>query len=332
MPMNVGEAIVPAINHTKRVLFRPFAIRKWLALGFASMLAFGGGGGSFNVNLPSSGDAPSEEMIHWVVTHMPLIVAGTVLLFAVGLALSWLASVFKFVYINQLTRDPRAIREPFGRFMGLGTSYFLWTLAFGLTILVAVAVLVGAPLLAAFVGFRGQFGAAHVLAIIWAVIAVIVIVIAAGVIDVFAGDFVTAAMFVRSVRVVDGWRTVLPIIRANAGQSVLYVLMLIAIGIVTAIGSIIVMIAVLIAFLIPGGVLALIGWAIHSAGGWSPLMIGYCAIMGLVLLLAFGYVMSCAMQPFVVFRRTFALVVLGQADASLATVPETPPQGQTDID
>ncbi len=340
MPINVGSAITPTLNHTERLLFKPFAMRKWLALGFVSMLAGasgggGGGGGSFNFNAPSgNAHEPPQfvlETIHWVVTHVPLIIADSVLLVLVSLAFSWLEAVFKFVYINQLTRDPCAIRAPFGRFIGLGTSYFLWMLAFGLITLILMAVLIGGPLLAAFLGFRGEFGAPQVLAIVWAVIAFAGVSLVTVVIDVFARDFVTAAMFVRNVRVIDGWRIVLPIIGANVGQSALYILMLIAIAVATGIGSIVVLIAVGIAFLIPGGLLALIGWAIYSAGGWSPLMTGYTAVMGTVLLLAFSYAMSCAMQPFVVFRRTYALVVIGQADPTLATVPGTLSQGWTGI-
>lgn len=329
MAINVGAAITPTINHTRRLLFKPFAMRKWLALGFVSMLAFGGG--NFHANMPSSdsteiGKFPTDEAGRWIVTHIPLIVAGIVLLIVIGLAFAWLGSVFKFIYINQLTRDPCAIREPFGRFIGLGTSYFLWELAFGTVVLILIAVLIGAPLIAALARSSGEFGGMQVLALIWAVTAGIVIVLAIIVISVLGRDFVTAAMFVRSVRVLDGWRIVLPIIGANAGQSALYMLMVIAIAIVTGIGSLLALVVVGIAFLIPGGLLALIGYAIYAASGWSPLMIGYCALMGLALLLAFSYVMSCAMQPFVVFRRTFALVVLGQADPTLATVPGTLPE------
>ena len=338
MAMNVGGAITPTMNHTERVLFRPFALRKWLGLGLVSMLAElggGGGGGGGGGNFPSS-DSPSAAemsrmMVGWIVEHVVLIVIGCVLLFAVGLALMWLGSVFRFVYLNQITRDPYAIREPFGRFTGLGTSYFLWQLAFGLAMLIILAVLIGAPLLAAFARFHGDFGPAQTLAIIWAVLAGIAILIASAVVDVFARDFVVTAMFVRGVKVIEGWRIVMPIIGANAGQSALYVLMLIVIGIVTGIGSLIVLIAVGIVFAIVGVLFALIGYGIYTAGGWSPVLIGYSIVMGLALLLAFSYAMSCAMQPFMVFRRTFALVVLGQADPSLATVPGTAMQGWTGI-
>ena len=233
MAMNVGGAITPAMNHTERVLFKPFALRKWLGLGLVSMLAGGsGGGGSSNYRAPNSHgmDPIGRAVGEWVVMHLALIIAGVVLLFLVSLAFAWLGSVFRFVYLNQITRDPYAIRAPFGRFIGLGTSYFLWTLAFGLAMLVVLAVLIGIPLWGAFYRFHGGFGLfgpAQVLAIVWAVLAGIAILIASVVVDVFARDFVVTAMFARNVKIIQGWRIVLPIIRANAGQSVLYLLLLV---------------------------------------------------------------------------------------------------------
>jgi hypothetical protein len=324
--MNVGGAITPAIEHTGRVLFRPFALRKWLALGLVSILAEAGGGGGGGGDFSSSdwsrtGDA-SRMMVEWIVGHILLIVVGCAALFVIGLALMWLGSVLKFVYLNQITRDPYAIRAPFGRFIGLGTSYFLWQLAFGLALLLAIGTLVVLPILAVFLRPGGASAyVAPVIAIIWAVIVGGVLIVCWCVIDIFARDFAVTAMFVRGVGIMEGWRTVLPILRANVGQSVLYLLMLIVIAIAVGIGSVIVVLVVAVGFLIPGGLLALIGYAIYSAGGFSALLIGYIVLMGLALLCAFIYIANCAVQPFMVFRRTFALVVLGQAEPSLATVP-----------
>ena len=150
--MNVGAAIGPAISHTKRVLFGPFALRKWLALGFVSLIAeFGQGGARINWPSDSSGsDEIGRTLYQWVEHHLTLIIAGAVLLFLIGLALQWLGSVMRFVYLNQITRDPYAIREPFARLKHLGTSLFLWRLAFTLIAVLAMALLVGLPVLGLF--------------------------------------------------------------------------------------------------------------------------------------------------------------------------------------
>lgn len=335
MPMNVGEAITPAMTHTSHVLFRPFALRKWLALGFVSMLATGGGGssgGGGGNNWPSdhSGVNAGEigrNVLNWITGHIALIALAGILLLALSLVLLWLGSVFKFVYLNQITRNPTAIREPFHQFRGLGTSFFLWELAFSLVVTLVAVALIGLPLAMAFLTKADI--ATKVIAVAWAVIVGLATMIFASATHIFARDFVLATMFVRGVKVLEAWSVVMPILRANVGQCVLYLLLLIVISFVTSIGTFIILACVMIAFLIPAGLLALIGWAIWAASGQhlSPVLIGYAATVGIPLLLAFSYALTCAIQPLYVFRRAYALVVLGQADPSLATVPIPPTSG-----
>lgn len=326
MAMNVGGAITPAINHTGRVLFRPFALRKWLALGFVSLLVeVGGGGANFSYSQPGDShdmDEIGRTLFQWIDHHIALIIAGAALLFLIGLALWWIGSVMRFVYLNQITRDPCAIREPFGRLMHLGTSFFLWRLVFGIAVTLTAGVLIGLPILGLFLAHLTSNTAAIVVTVIWGFLVGLPLLLGATVIDVFARDFVATAMFARNVRVIEGWRIVMPILRQNAGQSALYVLLLIVISIATGIAALFVLLGVGIVFLIVGGLFALIGYGIYVTGGstWSAILIGYIALMGTALLLAFCYTMSCVTQPLEVFRRTFALVVLGQAEPSLATV------------
>lgn len=316
--MNVESAISPAMTHTGRVLFRPFALRKWLGLGFVSLLAgLGQGGAHFNYSQPGDThdmDEIGRELMSWAHHYMALIIAGAVLLFLIGLALSWLGSVMKFVYLNQITRDPYAIREPFGRLMRLGTSFFLWRLAFGL---------IGLPILGLFLTHLEGNVTAIVVTVIWGLLVGLPLLLGVTVIDIFARDFAATAMFARDVRVIEGWRIVMPILRQNAGQSVLYLLLLIAISIVMGIAVLFLLLGVGLVFLILAGLSALIGYGIYVTGGhaWSAMLIGYIALMGGALLLAFCYTMSCVTQPLEVFRRAFALVVVGQAEPSLATVP-----------
>lgn len=334
MPMNVGAAITPAVNHTARLLFRPFGLRNWLALGFVSLFAEcgGGGGGGFNNYSPSK-DFHKPEMdqfSQWMMQHMLLLILGFIVLFVIGIALQWIGSVLKFVYVNQIIRDPKAIREPFARFLGLGTSYFLWELALGLVILFTIAILIGVPAALLFPLFHTMTAIA-ILGIVFLIILLVILVITAAIISVIARDFVLTTMFVRNIKVIEAWHIVLPIVRANAGQTALYILLLIAYAVVAAIGGMFVVMAVMILFLIPGGLLALIGYGIYSMSGsvWSAPLIAYAALFGTALFLAFVYVAECSMQPFIVFRRAFALVVLGQADQSLVTVPIFSYQGPT---
>lgn len=329
MPMNVSGAITPAIEHTSRLLFKPFVLKKWLALGLVSILAQMGAG-SGNANFPSDDSGAFSDFGRnaglWIAENLALIVIAGVLLLSIALLLSWLSSVFKFVYLNQITSEPLAIKEPFHRLTGLGTSFFLWQLAFSIIVVTVLGVLVGLPIAA--VIMMKLDTAATVVIVVWCILVGLAGVIAAAVTDVFARDFVLTTMYVRNVGVLEAWRTVIPILKANAGQSALYIGMLIVVGIIVGIGSALAAMIALIAFLIPGGVLALIGWGIYalSDNHWSAAMTAYTVVVGIPLLLAFAYAVSCVTQPFVVFRRTYALVVLGQADSTLAALP-LPPAG-----
>ena len=116
MPMNVGAAITPAINHTGRVLFKPFILRNWLALGFVSILAASGGG----VSVPSSNPrGPATDVIsQWIAEHLALVIVGFVALFILGIVLSWLGAVLKFVYLVLGQADPSLATVPTSTYPG----------------------------------------------------------------------------------------------------------------------------------------------------------------------------------------------------------------------
>jgi hypothetical protein len=332
MAMDVTKAFSPAIEHTANVLFRPFVFKKWLGLGFVALLAGSGGGGGGGGNSGGSWPGPDESwpkdpasaghlVQQWFISHIVLIVLGALLLIGISILFAWLSSVMKLVYVDQITRSSGAVKEPFARLKGLGTSFFLFGICFGLISLLALGTLVGLPLAAVFVGHMGT--AAVVIAVIWAILVGIACVVVMGAASVFADDFVLPTMYVRNVRVLEAWRIILPVLKANAGQSVLYLLLLIVIGIVTGIGAVLIALAMLLVFALPGVALGAIGYIIYQAGAntWTATLIAYTAIFGSALLLAYGYATTCAMQPLTVFRRSYGLIVLGQADPSLTTVP-----------
>lgn len=326
--MDVGSAIAPAFQHMTKVLFKPFQMLKWLALGFVSIFA-GGGGGSGNFRLPGNydhgggGGNPWPGFERWIEHFWPILVIGVLFAIALGFVLMWLISVFHFVYLNDVARNSGAIREPFHRLRKLGTSLFLWNLVYGFLFLLLLGVLVAAPLLTVFVIARDIGTAAQVAAVVWAVLVGISMILLACVIDVFVRHFVSAAMYVRGVGILEGWRIILPVLRANVGQVILYILLLIAFGIGIGIVSVIVALITMLIFAIPFGGIALVGYLIGKALGLtlSVPVIAVISTYAFVVMLIYAYAVNCLLQPAVVFLRAFSLVVIGQADPSLATIP-----------
>lgn len=330
--INVGQAASVAFDHMMRILFRPFVFKKWLAFGFVSMLAFGGGGGNFRApgNLGDTGTQAQPdyaEIMRWLGEYWPLIALGMLIILGIAILFTWLSSVFNFIYVDDITKNSGAIREPFARLKHLGMSYFLWQLAFGLIGLLAMFVLIALPLLWAFVFSGGAGAGAKVISVAWAIIAGLPLFIFLIVAQIFARDFVVPAMYVRNIGVLEGWRVVWPIIRSNAGQMALYVLMLIAISILIGMVAILVVLVGLIPLFIIGGIFFALGYIIWQAAGPSAhvILIVLGSIIGFALLIAWSYAVNCAIQPAMVFRRAFSLVVLGQAEPSLSTLPVTMP-------
>src|SRR5689334_19697218 len=112
--ISVIAPVSAALERVKQVLFRPFNLGKWLAIGFCAWLALlgqqgGGGGGNYNFG---SHNGPTRqglldglnrakdyvaENAAWIIP-----VVAVVLLVAVGLALlfNWLSSRGKFMFLH----------------------------------------------------------------------------------------------------------------------------------------------------------------------------------------------------------------------------------------
>jgi hypothetical protein len=103
----------------------------------------------------------------------------------------------------------------------------------------------------------------------------------------------------------------------------IYLLILIAVAIGMAMYGVLALLVVGLALAIPVGLLALIGYLIWQAAHltWTPATIGVVVSLAVVVVFAFLYAGQCALQPAMVFRRSLSLVVLGQADDTLVTVP-----------
>lgn len=346
--MNVVQAFRLALGHMVDLLFRPFALRKWLALGFIALIAYvgtgyGAGDSSCGVGNPSAShqqkvekssplafpgesgsfsdqhrsalasdesfsDALTRALFGWRVLRWIIPVAMA--LIGLGLLILWLSSMFGFVYVHNISTDSYGIRDPFGRLKRLGRSYFLWQLAFIAAVLLIVTAFWGLE--------RWGVPSSFVLAVISGAVMLCLMITA-----ILAQDFVVPTMYIKGTGVVEAWRTVLPILRANVGQIVLYFLSLLVMDLISVIFALIVLALLAIIFVIPVAILGAIGYAIHHAVGHSAtrgLVIGGLALVPVLVFALIWFAVS-ALQPIFVIRRAFSMILLGQADPSLAAVP-----------
>ncbi len=144
-----------AFDLTKLILFQPFDIRKWLAIGFAAFLAMlggSGGGNGFNFN-PGKGDwnfrsttrdgmGFGEGIPAWLI---PLLIFGVLLVIALIILFAWVGSRGRFMFMDCIVRNRGAIVEPWNEFKREGNSFCLFWLGGGV-ILLAIGAVASAPI------------------------------------------------------------------------------------------------------------------------------------------------------------------------------------------
>jgi len=233
----------------KEELFHPFDLGKWLVLGFSAWLANlfqGGGGGNRGTigwdegfgDLKHAGREVGDALHSLSDRFFAHPVAGTFILlgvvvaFALLLALLWVSSRAKLVFLDNVVRNRAKIVEPWKRLGELGDSLFLWRLGFGLASLLIVGVLIGT-----FIGGAVLFAAGDRLSVVGGVLVAvgIVLILVAGLVlacvALWTEHFVVPMMYRFRLGVLEAWRYFLPWLRAYPVQFVLFVLWVFVLGI-----------------------------------------------------------------------------------------------------
>src|SRR5436190_4620514 len=156
-----------AFELTKKILFQPFDLTKWLVIGFAAFLSghFAGVG----LNFPSPfGNFPSHRANQNVISPYleqwkPWLQVGifvfAVLVFIFIVLLAWLKARGNFIFTDCIVRNRAAIVEPWREYRKDGNSYFLFLLALMFAALVLVALMLGTLIALGWLKYRtGEMG------------------------------------------------------------------------------------------------------------------------------------------------------------------------------
>ena len=153
MNVSLTQSFERAWQHMVHVLFRPFDLSKWLVIGFSAWLASltscnmnlstsvdgggdrgGDGGGGVEVIEGMTGAARESWAFLVETPWLAVLLFFVVLLVAMfAVALLWISSRAKFIFLDNVVHDRAEIVEPWGRFRHLGNSLFMFHLIFGLT-------------------------------------------------------------------------------------------------------------------------------------------------------------------------------------------------------
>ena len=229
-----------AFELTKKILFRPFDLKKWFVIGFAAWLSnLGSGNYSFrfnrndwkNVSWFRELDDMITQIPHWILwSGLGVII---LLVLALMIVIAWLRARGRFMFIDCIVKNRGAIVEPWREFRNQGNSYFLFGLLVGFIILIILAA-ASLPFMLPIV--RGvTFLHMHDVYLIcmialWAVVLLLLILAWA-----LISHFMVAVMYRRRCLAGEAFRIALSLIAKYPGEITLYCLFWIVLGIGTAI-------------------------------------------------------------------------------------------------
>jgi hypothetical protein len=295
--VSAAAPVGPAIDRMKQILFRPFDISKWMAIGFCAFLALlGQGGGNYSRSTNNStgtnraqvnesltrGMATAKE---YMAVHTAMILSIGVVVFVVIVVLMvlfvWLQSRGTFMFMHCVVLNKGEVVKPWKQYKNEANSLFKFNLCLAFAGLVLVLPFLGAVFWAFYNApsngsdfFKSEFPT-----LVGLMIAFFCLFIPLGIAGAFTRNFVAPIMILRGVSCVQGWGILLSLIADNIGRFIIYILF----QIVVVIGIFFVVVIAVICTCCIGAILLFI-----------------------------PYIGSVAKLPITIFLRSYTLMYLAQ--------------------
>jgi hypothetical protein len=239
--ISVTEAIEPAYDRVKRMLFQPFDFTKWILIGFCAWLAglgeSGAGYGGFNGSNPGGqGGQPGEQFRHfyhqtsdYVLANLDWIIPLSAFLILLALALwllvLWLNSRGKFMFLHCVVWDQAEVAVPWQQYASAANSLFRFRLVMGLAGLVLFLPLLGFVAVSIIrMVLQGEPDIAGIVLAVGLVMVMMVLGIVFVLIRKFTVDFVVPILFLRGGNCLAAWREFGRLLSANPGKFTVYIL------------------------------------------------------------------------------------------------------------
>jgi hypothetical protein len=291
--ISVTEPVSHAYEHMKRMLFQPFDLGKWFAIGFCAWLAglgeSGGSGGNFgNFNSFNHQAQPLAEIRHYyelaqvyVLANLtwlvPVVSAVLVLMLSLGVLILWLNSRGKFMFLHCVALNRAEIDLPWEKYARAANRLF------------------GFRLLAS-----GNIDFFRVMPSVGFGLGLCLLILLFALIHKFMVDFVVPIMYLRGGTCRDAWGEFLRLLADHAGYFLLYLLFQLVLSI--GLGTLVVTLVLLT-----------------------------CCTAGCLMMIP--YVGTVLLLPILIFKRSYSLCFLAQFGPSYNVFPPpappvaTPPPG-----
>ena len=301
-PAARSDVIAPvnrAWEHMQQLLFRPFDLARWLAIGFTAWLATlgqtwgggGGGGGNFQGNGRWNGGfdigESTRQVREWVSDNLlwlvPTVLVVGILVVTIWLVVLWLSSRGQFMFLHNVVTARADVVAPWNAYSAHGNSLFVFRLVVAL-----VSVVAALPILTAgaWAGYQlmEQEGSRPIALAVMGVSALVIGGLGLGyvVVGKLTRDFVVPIMWQRTASCRAGWSIFLGLARDSFGPLILYFI-------------------VQMVLWIAAGILIV------------ALVLVTCCMAGCII--ALPYLGTVLLLPVEVFFRSYSLQVLAQQGA-----------------
>lgn len=336
MPISAVDSISTAFEHTKQQLFLPFRFGQWARLAFVGLLAgelASGGGCNFqvpNLNHPHQREFPTPP--HWdPALLVPLIIVAVIVIPMLWLLFMYISSRMRFVLFDSVVEKKCEVGRMWGNRSRPALQYFLWQIAYAIVTLMGFAILVGIPVLLAFLSGWFRNAHDHLAGLILGGLAVFTLflcwMVPTLVVHVFTKDFVVPLMAVEGISAFEGWRRLLPMLNAERLRYAAYTGMKIALAIGAAFVVGIATIIIVLLLLIPIGGIGVISVVIAKGAGlgWNAGTITLAIVAGCMLVAFLIYVVALISVPVIVFFPAYSIHFFAARYQLLANVIYPPP-------
>ncbi len=341
-PVSAIDCVGPAIEWTKRAMFRPFRWAKWWRIGLVGLVAGELQGGGCGGNVPGRGWNPGAAE-HPFPTIDPAVIASILAVLIVGgtvlvLVHLYVSSVSRFMLFDAVTTGRYRLRENWSRWHSRGLRWFGFKLVFML-ITGGAALLLLLPFIGSIVAAKRAGMGAMVAAVLVLVPVFLVGALIASVLFVLAKDFAVPIIALEDEGVFRAFGRVLRMARARLGDFAAYIGVKILLTIAYSIVFGIAVFVIAIAALIPTVIIA-VAAGVSGALLKDPVLLailGTLAVLAIFLLL---FVIACLFAPAIFFFQAYVYTWFAQryeplwdllypaappAPAPIATAPPEPP-------
>ncbi|HHQ45046.1 MAG TPA: hypothetical protein ENN13_02800 [Candidatus Altiarchaeales archaeon] len=318
-------ALNASLRKTAEILFTKFNPYFWLKLALVLLIAnFTLGGSGFGQNLSS----PHEDLNFNITTEVLIVVIFVALfLIALSLTFQYLSSVFKFMFIESLSKEDVRFIAWFRGNMERGLALFLFTIAIDLVLILSMVIL---AVLFFGIVFYFENAAVTILLATLFFTAIFALAILSSLISSFTTDFAMPLMLGRRLGILEAWSRIIQLVRENPGEFIVYLLLKIILTLITSvisgvIGIVVILVVIVIAAIAVFGVAAILLLAVGAFPALSPILLVaiFFGIILLMLLMIFtGYVTIVLTLPIPVFLRLYSIYFIQYFDPDVRLVSE----------